>query len=102
MNDHFLELNLLTLGEIIDSNRLPTLLLVEPVSTKVSTFPVKPFSRPILKSTQLSFFIVFFSNLSWFDVVRRGDSQLWFSLLLGFISSGTMSTSYSSSIVSEK
>ena len=60
MHDHFLALNLLAFGEIIDSNLFPTLLFVEPVSTKVSTLPVKPFSRPILKSTQLSFFIVFF------------------------------------------
>lgn len=34
-DDHFFELNLLALGDIIDSKRLPTLLFVEPVSTKV-------------------------------------------------------------------
>ena len=77
MNNHFLELNLLILGIKTDSNLRPTLLLVEPLSTTVSTFPVKRFSFPILNSTQLSFFV----NFSWalragLEEVKSGDSQL--------------------------
>ena len=54
MIDHFLVLNLLAFGDIIDSNLFPTLLFVEPVSTNVSTLPVNPFSRPITLGGALS------------------------------------------------
>ena len=39
-----------------------------------SDFPVIMFSFPILKSTQLSFFIFLFIFLSWFAVVNNGES----------------------------
>lgn len=74
LSDH-LRLNLLALGETKDSNLLPTLLEVEPVSVTVSTLPVKTFSFPILKSTQLSFLIILSSFRAGLEVVTRGDSQ---------------------------
>jgi hypothetical protein len=75
VNDHFLVLNLLTLGMATDSKRFPTLLVFEAVSAIVSTLPVKTFSFPILKSTQLSFLIVLSSFLTGLLEVKRGDSH---------------------------
>lgn len=77
VNNHFFELNLLIFGMTTDYNLRPTLLLVEPVSTTVSTFPVKRFSLPILNSTQLSFFVSFSCALrAGLELVKSGDSQL--------------------------
>ena len=59
-----------------DSNLFPILLLFEAVSAMVSTFPVKTFSFPILKSTQESFLIVLSSFRSGFPDVNRGESQV--------------------------
>jgi hypothetical protein len=83
------------LGDIIDSNLLPTLLLVEPTSATVSTFPVNKFYLPITKSTQLSFLIFLSSFLTGLAEIKRGDSQLgydFFPLSYGKI---TTSPSYS-------
>jgi hypothetical protein len=69
-------LNLLTLGNGTDSKRLPTLLaLLDAVSAIVSTLPVKTFSFPILKSTQLSFLMVLSIFLAGLPDMSRGESQ---------------------------
>lgn len=75
----------------MDSNFLPTLLVVDPVSLTVFTFPVNTFSFPILKSTQLSFFILSCSLRAGFEDIKRGDSHDGYVF---FVSSPTISASY--------
>ena len=71
--NHFLVINLLILGISIDSNFLPILFVVELVSAIVSTLPVNTFSLAILKSTQLSFLVIFSIFLAGLELKRRGD-----------------------------
>lgn len=62
------------IGELVPTKLcLLVLLLRGPIG---SVFPVIMFYLPILKSTQLSFFIFLFNFRSLFAVVSKGESNL--------------------------
>ncbi len=73
MINHLFALNLLAFGDITDSNLFPTLLFVEPAYTTDYTLPVNKFSLPILKSTQLSFFMFLSCRRAGLADSSKGD-----------------------------